>query len=112
MEPAGICVISSVLGSTLRPQQISLLRDSQWRVLCLHTLGCAAQVGAKAPELLRGCNKVQNYLQVVGALGTGWLGAAAVIPAGRAKVACNNAVILLESSAFAQPVVQMSSLLA
>lgn len=109
MEPAGICVISSVLGSTLPPQQISLLCDSQWRGICLHTLGCAAQ---KTPELLQGCNKVQNYLQVVGALGTGCVGAAAVSPAGRAKVACDNAVILLESSAFAQPVVQMSSLLA
>lgn len=29
VEPAGICVISSVLGSTLPPQQISLLCDSE-----------------------------------------------------------------------------------
>lgn len=73
MEPAGICVISSVLGSTLPPQQISLLHDSKWRRRCLHALCYTAQVEVKAPELLQECSRVDNCLQVVGAWGTGWL---------------------------------------
>lgn len=52
MEPAGICVISSVLGSALPPQQTSVLRGARRRRRCLHAPGETTQVGAKAPEEL------------------------------------------------------------
>lgn len=51
MEPAGIRVISSVLGSTLPTQHISLLCDSECRARCLSALHYTVQVGAKAPDV-------------------------------------------------------------
>ena len=56
MEPAGICVISSVLGSTLPPWQILSLHNSEWRGRCLRALCDTAQVEVKAPQLLQECS--------------------------------------------------------